>query len=269
MRGISTVFRKHPELEATGKLSLLGESRCTAEKMDAYLKRRNSKAPNLAEIFLRQGKRYGIRGDVAFCQMVYETRGWTAQVSGPYWAPMTLNQWALESSVEGIMQILYAFAAELPIPEALEAVDQISKHSEMLDRAGWRGKTLCWEDLNGKWTRSGQHYGQDIVAIWRSMLEWKGNGESKPKEGGLAMEISDGEGSQHFRTPRERTSGNVDWSSFYTEEMKWLQDQSLLPSPDPHPERKVSWAELAALLQKWEKQRLPATIDGNEVPSNE
>ncbi|WP_373231051.1 hypothetical protein [Cohnella sp.] len=262
MKSINSVFRKHPELEATGKLSILGESRCTAEVMDAYMRRRNPKIPKVAELYLRLGQRYEIRGDVAYCQMVYETRSWTAQVTGPYWAPMTLEQWATESSVEVLMQILYAFATELPVPQAL---DQTRKQTVILDQAGWRGKASCWQDLNGKWTRSGHHYGQDIVAIWRSMLEWKGSGEVIPmEEGGVMGNSQEGE-RLRSNAAKERITGSLDWTSFCTEEMSWLKDKGLLPSPVPHPERKVSWAELANLLRRWEDRPSTAAIDGNGV----
>lgn len=271
MRSISRVFRKHPEFTAAGKLSLLGKSRCNAEVMNAYLRRRNPRAPEVAELYLRQGQRYGIRGDAAYCQMVYETRGWTAPISGPYWAPLTLDQWGMEESVEGLMRTLYTFATDLPLPQALEeSADLWSKQSEMLVRAGWRGIAPCWEDLNGKWTRTGRHYGQDIVAIWRSMLEWEGKGEAIPTEEDSTMENSYKEGSSSStRSAREGSQVSLDWSSSCTEEMNWLRDQGVLPSPAPHPERKVSWAELAALLQRLEARTSPATIKGNEDSLNE
>jgi hypothetical protein len=242
---VGSVFRRHPDLEPTGKLSLLGASRCSAERMNAYIRRRNPKAPDVAELYLRQGQRYGVRGDVAYCQMVYETRGWTAEISGPSWAPLTLVQWAEESSIEVQMQILYTFATNLSLPQD---VKQAKSQIALLERAGWKGKVLCWEDLNGKWSLPGNRYGQDIVAIWRNMMEWKGKGEV------VQVEQSNVRETLRSGDAKERLTGSVDWSSFCNEEMNWLKEQQLLPSPVPHPDRKVTWAELAVLLHRLESR---------------
>lgn len=262
MRSIHSVFRQHPDLEATGKLSILGESQCTAKVMDTYMRRRNPKAPEVAELYLRQGQRFGVRGDAAFCQMIYETRSWTAQVAGPYWAPLTLDQWANEASIEVLMRLLFAFASETPMRQ--ESDRSSIKQTEMIDRAGWRGMAPCWEDLNSKWTRSGHQYGQDIVAIWRNMMEWKGSGEVIPWTGDLAVDNSvEGERVRSSVVRVNRKAASLDWSSTYTEEMKGLKELGLLPNPEPHPERKVSWAELASLLKRWEERSTPVTIEGN------
>jgi hypothetical protein len=269
MGAVNAVFRTHPELEPTGKVSLLGASLCSADRMDAYAKRRNPDAPELAECYLRLGRRYGIRGDVAYCQMVYETRGWTAQVSGPYWEPLLLGQWAEEAAIERVMQILYSFATQLPLPVEF---NQVKGQAELLDRASWRGKVAYWEDLSGKWTKSGQHYGQDIVAMWRNMMEWNGKGEVKHMETFEQSEHAQGSGSKPLDRPSlpgARRAGNVEESLRCTEEMLFLKQLGLLPSPVPHPDREVTWAELAVLLQRWEYRSVPATMEGNGAPLRE
>lgn len=250
---MTAAFREHPELEPTGKLSLLGEANCSAGRMNAYAKRRNPKVPELAELYLRIGQRYGVRGDVAFCQMVYETRGWTSELSGPYWVPFTLAQWSEESSIELQMQILYTFATDLALPQQLNTA---KRSIALMERAGWRGRVQCWEDLNGKWSAAGKQYGQDIVAMWRNMMEWGSKGE-------VIMSNPNGRVTQRSgSTPSERISGNVDWSSFCTEEMKWLKEQHMLPNPVPHPDRQVTWAELAVLLHQWENRSSTAIMEG-------
>jgi len=169
---VSARFRKHPELEPTGKLSLLGPACCSAERMNSYLRRRNPQAPEIAELYLRLGKRYGVRGDVAFCQMVYETRGLTSEMTGPYWAPMLLSQWLEEEAIAVHMQLLYALAKELLLSEEASTA---KRQMALIEREGWRGTVLCWEDLTGKWSSPGNiRYGQDIVAMWRCMLAWRG-----------------------------------------------------------------------------------------------
>ncbi|MBO9599887.1 MAG: hypothetical protein J7559_18955 [Cohnella sp.] len=246
---VSQAFRRHPDLEPTGKLTILGQARCSAERMNAYLRRRNAKAPLLGELYLRNGQRHGLRGDVVFCQMVYETRAWTRAQSGPTWAPFMLEQWADEPSVDRLMRILRAFASEEPLPEG--GLPASSQDEKLLRLAGWRGTVQCWEELNGKWLERGDRYGQDIVAIWRSMKEWRGEGEVfKVTEEELERERDE--------EIRQRVGGRVargqasDWSSIHSEEMLWLKQRGLLPIPSPHPERKVTWGELAALLRRME-----------------
>ncbi len=248
---VSQAFRRHLDLEPTGKLTILGQARCSAERMNAYLSRRNAKAPKVAELYLRIGQRYGLRGDVVYCQMIYETRAWTRAQTGPSWAPFMLEQWADEPAVDRLMGILHAFASSEPLqgngPQAG------SQDEELIRRSGWRGTVTCWEDLNGKWSERGDRYGQDIVAIWRNMKEWRGEGEVfKVTEEELERERDE--------EIRQRVGGRVargqasDWSSINSEEMLWLKERGLLPVPSPHPERKVTWGELAALLRRLEKQ---------------
>ncbi|MFC5529945.1 hypothetical protein [Cohnella yongneupensis] len=250
MEAVSHGFRRHPDLEPTGKLTIIGQARCSAERMNAYLRRRNPKAPELAELYLRQGRRYGVRGDVAYCQMIYETRAWTKAQSGPSWEPLTLAQWAEEQTVDRLMRILYAFACDEPLPADAEPIEQ--SHDERMRRAGWRGMVSCWEDLNGKWTERGDRYGQDVVAIWRNMKEWRGKGE-------VFMITDEEREKERDNEIRQRLGGRAagartaDWTAVMSEDMQWLKERDLLPTPVPHPDRKVTWAELSALLRKWEK----------------
>jgi len=248
---VSQVFRRHPDLEPTGKLTILGRARCSAERMNAYLRRRNAKAPLLAELYLRVGQRYGLRGDVVFCQMVYETRAWTRAQSGPSWAPFMLEQWADEQAVDRLMRILHAFASGESLPD--NGLRNASPDEELLRRAGWRGKAPCWEDLNGKWSERGDRYGQDIAAIWRNMKEWRGEGE--------VFQVTEEELEQaRDEEIRLRVGGRVargqasDWSQMSSEDMLWLKGKGLLPAPVPHPEHRVTWGELASLLRRLEEQ---------------
>jgi hypothetical protein len=259
MEKVGTVFRGHPELEPTGKLSLLGEECCSAERMRAYVSRRNPNAPDVAELYLKWGNRYGIRGDVAYCQVVYETRGWTKAISGPYWWPITLAQWTEEATIEAHMQTLYSLASDLPLPETLV---KAKIQTALIERSGWQGSVHCWEDLNGKWAGPGYHrYGQDIVSLWRSMTEWKGEGE-------VDMNRSSGEEQDRGQsdTARGRNRGPKG-STYGVEQMKWLQEQQLLPFPAPQPDRNVTWAELAALLHSWDNRSSIAAFEEKKISS--
>jgi hypothetical protein len=126
------------------------------------------------------------------------------------------------------MQLLYAMATKQEFPPAAAGCHEIEPYVNKIEKAGYRGRTPCWEDLNGKWSIDGNRYGQDIVAMWRSMIDWKGAGEV------------------YMEKP--------------SEEMKWLRERRLLPNPAPHPDRNITWSELSGLLQRWENSISPDTM---------
>lgn len=151
-------FRQHPELEAGGKLSIMGITVCTAEQMQAYAERRRADFPQVAGLYTEYGEKYGVRGDAAFCQMLLETRGWTSSrfalpVAGarttPSWKPDMLSAWTAEEAIDSQMQLLRRYGMGPP--------------------------ARCWEDLAGRWPGAVyDRYGRDIAAIWRNMTEWAG-----------------------------------------------------------------------------------------------
>ncbi|KIL34538.1 hypothetical protein SD71_18825 [Cohnella kolymensis] len=258
MEAVGLFFRKHPELEPTGKLSILGRALCSAQRMNAYVKRRNPKAPQIAELYLQAGRRYGVRGDVAFCQMVYESRCWSNEFSGPSWGPFSLAQRGEEASIAVHMQLLYTMASDIPLSSELDTSD---RRVDALVRSGWQGSAHCWEDLNGKWSIGVNRYGQDVVAMWRNLMEWSAEEEEE------AVDNENTQQSAGLGSLMDRVTRRVDWSLLCSEEMNWLKDQRLLPEPVPHPDRKVTWAELAAVLYRWEKRQSADTIERKEGTS--
>lgn len=256
MDAVGLFFRKHPELEPTGKLSILGTAVCSAARLNAYVKRRNPRAPEIAELYLQSGRRYGVRGDVAYCQMVYETRCWSNEFSGPDWGPFSLAERAEEASVAVHMQLLYMMAADMPVPSELDTAD---RRAGILERSGLRGSVRCWEDLNGKWAIGGKRYGQDIVSMWRAVTEWSDKGEVTVADENEKMQAPSG-----LVALREGLTRRVDWSSLCSEEMNWLKEWQLLPDPVPHPDRKVTWSELASLFFRWERRTSAITMEENK-----
>lgn len=244
MAKIEDGFEKHSELEPTGKLSILGEPHCSPDRMLAYARRRNPDAPDIAEMYWRQGKRYGVRGDVAYCQAAYDTRFWTTEFAGPDWAPMVRAMWADEAAIGERIRMLYTFATEAPLDSGTNAE---ARSVELIEWMGWKGRAPCWEDLNGKWSQPGNlRYGQDIAAMWRGMREWRGPSGDASTPANRPVPV------RPIR-PVDRFAGSVEWTATYSgEQLNWLQNRRLLPMPAPHPDRKVTWAELAVLLREWE-----------------
>lgn len=245
-------FRSRPEVGPAGKVTILGISRSSAKAMKGYAERRNPYAPNVAGLYLNIAAAYGVRGDVAFCQAMLDTRTWTAPPGHPPWRPFAHSIWGggvsdwtpdrLEKMVELHIQYLHAFAS-VELPAGAASLPDFRMNSLM--EAELRGSAVCWEDLNGKWVVPGSHYGRDIVAIWRNMREWHG------EEGNARMD--DIEQSEPV-TDAENNAGHqhADWSGLASEEMDWLRSRGVLPSPVPHPDRRVTWRELAQLLRSWE-----------------
>lgn len=173
-------FRKRTDVEPSGKTAILGYAFCTAEEMAEFAARRGQNVgQEAAALYLKLGMRYAVRGDIAFCQALYETRALAAGRVRPIGEARMTDLWGLqgrdelftEPFVEQQMQLLYGFAvAEPPISNV--DMSLWTPRLQMLHRKQWRGSAPHWEDLNGKWSYPGTHYGQDITAIWRNMAEW-------------------------------------------------------------------------------------------------
>jgi hypothetical protein len=243
-------FRTRPDVGPSGKVTILGPTRCSADRMKGYAERRNPHAPDMAGLYLKIAERYGVRGDVAFCQAMYDTRTWRAAPAHPPWRPFAHTIWGdglsgwnkmrLEKQVELHIQYLHAFASQ-ELPEDAPPLPAMQlNHLTLANLLGCAG---CWEDLNGKWVIPGNRYGQDITAIWRNMMVWEGEG----------LPMMDGvEDSNEAAAGYKAGSSNADGSAGAGEDMEWLRSRGMLPSPFPHPERKVTWNELAQLLRRWE-----------------
>lgn len=222
-------FREHPELRPTGKVSIFGSALCSAERMSAYAARRNPNAPDVAELYLDKGARYGIRGDVAFSQAMLDTRAWTEEPAGPPWKPFAYAIWG-------------GIGGDRWPPSELERRTEL--HLQKLhDICARREETdLCWEDLSGIWAVPGERYGKDITAIWRNMMAWR---ESERRDGEEpASKKADG--------PQGKAAA-ADNMETAEEDLLWLAGRGWIPAPVPHPHRKVRWAEMARVLRSWDK----------------
>lgn len=187
---VRSLFRERPGAEPSGKTSIRGAAACAAGELAGFAaRRRQPAAAQLAEAYIRLGERYGVRGDLAFCQALYETRALADGRVRPIGEARPTDLWGLpgrdgplsEALAERQIRQLFAFASREPFPDGVPAPDpETDAGLRTIARKQWRGAAPHWEDLNGKWSYPGAKYGEEIVAIWRNLLEWAG--ERKRRE---------------------------------------------------------------------------------------
>jgi hypothetical protein len=184
------------------ELSILGNSYLTAEQLKKWIISETPRIkanmamqglpfqpiPDLADLYIKIGAQYGIRGDIAFCQAAKETCYWqfTGDVKPSQnnycglWAtgsPLT----GLESyngadpklvcfeaglhgavfatpaaGVEAHIQHLYAYATKNPLPAGRTLIDP---RFALVNR----GIGTTWLGLNARWAVPGTTYGQSII----------------------------------------------------------------------------------------------------------
>ena len=211
-----------PELNADGTpwyygLTIQGDSVATAEQLNAYLDSKTeyvrtmmaNRYPNyqfvgypegIAELYIEIGKKYNIRGDLAFAQAVKETGyfqfygivrngqnnfcglGATGVANNgsellngvdPNRASYVVGMHGLSyktvaDGVEAHIQHLYAYATTDPLPAGCELLDPRFKYVS-------RGIAPLWSGLNGRWAVPGNGYGESIISdYWMTALEVNG-----------------------------------------------------------------------------------------------
>jgi hypothetical protein len=205
------------------KTPILGKAAATSAQMYQYLQGIHPQAPDYSQLYLNIGEKYGVRGDLAFCQSIKETGAWRFggsvqpeqnNFSGLGAVSSSEKGASFAAPVDGIeaqIQHLYGYATVRDLPEGTLIVDP---RFEILELAGLRGTAPNWEDLNGKWAVPGSHYGQDIVRIWREVLKMPVNNEN--------------------------------WKM---EALQWLKDEQLIRN-EHEPDSPVTWAELGTVLRR-------------------
>jgi len=169
-----------PEEELDMEVPIMGQAQASAEQLRSLLYRNNPDAPDLVDLYLQIGAKYGVRGDLAFCQAAKETGWWrfTGIVQ-----PWQNNYCGLAATgvaatgeedllgadpsrvryeagvhgaifatpadgVEAQIQHLYAYATSKPLPDWANLVDPRFKKVT-------RGCAPRWIDLGGKWAYPG------------------------------------------------------------------------------------------------------------------
>lgn len=192
---IEGVLGKELQIEKT---PICGCSKISASVLAKYLLSKNAEpkikypAEKFAEIFLVEGEKEGIRGDIAFCQALHETGNFRfgnlvlpeqnnfSGLGATNESKVGKGNWfkTPEEGIRAQIQHLKAYASKDPLKEQL--VDQ---RFNLVTR----GSAPNWEDLAGKWAfpgydkiayksledalSYGETYGQRILSIYKIILK--------------------------------------------------------------------------------------------------
>ena len=159
-------------------VTITGKSILTAREITAFIQKKNPTFdPAIAEAFLKVGKEYNVRGDIAICQSILET-GWF-KFNGTKVTPDQNNFCGMgvtgagakgnsfptiEIGVTAQIQHLYGYAVETPFPEG------VTIHSPRLKYVTRGSANDTWIGLNMKWAMNDE-YGQKILTIYSDMLK--------------------------------------------------------------------------------------------------
>lgn len=159
---------------------IIGRPVLTASQLYEYVKAFNPNFEDLYEIaenYISVGKKYGVRGDIAFCQAVLET-GWFKFGNGTAVTPdqhnycgmgvvrkgLPGNSFAtIKDGVTAHIQHLYAYASTENLPKGEQIIDPRFKYVS-------RGSATTWKNLGeGKWCGD-KKYGEKILSIYNKVV---------------------------------------------------------------------------------------------------
>ena len=160
---------------------IFGEAVATQGQMVNFINKRNKNpklnctVEQLVRFYYIEGKREGIRPDIAICQAIKETGTWGY---GGDVVPEQNNYCGLGTTGGGVkgayfdtpqlgvrahIQHLLSYTSKRP--PRIEIVDPryelIKKFKPEIF-----GKLTKWTELNGVWAMPGIHYGEDILNLW-------------------------------------------------------------------------------------------------------
>lgn len=164
-------------IEDVDEMTIFGEDVVPPGLMTDFVRQHNPGFDSaIAEAYIAVGRRYGIRGDIAFCQAILET-GWFKFDKGTAVSAENHNYCGLGVIKKGMtgvcfddittgvtahIQHLYAYACKHQLPE-----DEIMADPRF--GAVRRGVARVWSDLNNRWAMNND-YGQKILKIYGKML---------------------------------------------------------------------------------------------------
>lgn len=172
--------------EETNKTPILGEIVLTSYQMIKLVEnttatyKLNCTLSQLVDMFISEGKKERVRGDIAFCQSLHETGFFRyggqvlpeqnnyAGIGALNNSPIGKGAWFTEPvlGVRAQIQHLKGYASKEPLNnKCVDPRYQILVDSDLL------GIAANWEDLNGRWAVPGTNYGQRILELYNKALQ--------------------------------------------------------------------------------------------------
>ncbi len=171
---------------------IMGGSRLTPNDLVAWFNANTKSAyrasvplTTLAQLFIDEGFREGVRGDIAFAQSILET-GWFNFPDNGQVRPADNNYAGIgacnscssgfafsdaRTGVRAQIQLLRNYADRSPASALTDPPVRTG-----YDAFIYHGKAPNWENLNGKWAVPGTTYAQGILSIYARMLTFGGVG---------------------------------------------------------------------------------------------
>lgn len=164
-------------------LTIMGTPIATKEQCVSYLVRHNpfplinTTPKELVDFYYIEGRREGIRPDVAFAQALHETGnfrygGDVISMQNNYCGLGTTGKgvkgaWFPSAQV-GVRAQIQHLLAYTTMREPSTAV--VDPRYELLKSTNKFGQSYTWTDLNGKWAVPGKTYGQMILKIHENII---------------------------------------------------------------------------------------------------
>jgi hypothetical protein len=205
--------KKFEDAATSASSPILGPSLLSANQMAAFVTSEKYKPRitvplrDLAQMYLDEGARTGVRGDVAFAQSILETAGFANPGSAPTdnnfagigWCDSCTHGYNFSDAQTGVraqLQILRAYV-DPEFPQA-DYTDPILLPGTLL--LGFRGMVQTWWDLWGTWA-TGALYGQRVYDIYERMVTFAKGVPALPAAPIAAPPPSSGKPGQITRPP--------------------------------------------------------------------
>ena len=172
-----------PQTVSTYDTSIIGTPIATQQQCVKYLLRNNPNpnlnvsAEEIVAYYYEEGRREGIRPDVAFAQALKETGFFRY---GGDVIPEQNNYCGLGTTGGGVKGEFFAtpqLGVRAHIQHLLAYTSTRRPTTPVVDprysivRQAYGSRTLgTWQDLNGRWAVPGRHYGQEILSMFRDIL---------------------------------------------------------------------------------------------------
>lgn len=179
-----------------GHTPIMGEIQASKKQMKAFLHSVNPEFADAEEVidaFLSVGKKYGVRGDIAFCQSLIET-GWFKFTGGTAVTPDQHNYCGMgvtskglkgnsfDTVVDGVtaqIQHLYGYATTKEFPDEKILSPRLKYVT--------RGIAPDWEDLSMRWAMN-ESYGTHILQMYQNMMNFEAENKEDIKDTPKAKE---------------------------------------------------------------------------------